>query len=316
MREIKQQCKTSLTVISSGILDQSKYLLLVFFVFMSLCGCNSGSGSDKSEPAEQFQYDSLSVADLQQTTELIQDRNLIPEEVSMVYQQSRQGSYGDQVEVRIYQYKLSGRVSYGAVVLPADFHHRQLPVAMRLAGLNQEDPEVKLDIYIEHSASFNMLMQDHIIIVPAFRGNHFELDETYASAGNFCDAFDGAADDSIALLNLVEQEIPQANTAKVLATGFSRGGNVALLADQRDNRIAMAIAITGPTDFYRQSVADMYQDQYLCQFLVGKNNDESKLAMLASSPVHFITHSSVVRIHHGTADTVVPIWNATQLQAP
>jgi dipeptidyl aminopeptidase/acylaminoacyl peptidase len=157
-----------------------------------------------------------------------------------------------------------------------------------------------------------------IKIVPAFRGRSMNYQgESWFSRGDFCDAYDGPADDSIAMLNVAASLFPEVDFRKVLVWGMSRGGNTALLMAIRDPRISTVIAAAGPVDFYRESARVMYEEQYECQFFDGKSEQESRERMLASSPLFFRPHANLedVFLHHAAQDEVVPVWNTHEIAA-
>ena len=139
----------------------------------------------------------------------------------------------------------------------------------------------------------------------------------FSSEGDFCDAYDGAADDAIALLNVAEELVPEANFEEVLVFGASRGGNTALLMGNRDRRVNTIIAMAPPVDFYWQPLVEAYGDQFACQFLEGKTVEQSRERMLLSSPLRFEMAEGVesVFLYHGTRDAIVPLWNSYEMAA-
>ena len=118
-------------------------------------------------------------------------------------------------------------------------------------------------------------------------------------------------------MNVVEANVPQADFSRLMARGGSRGGNIALLLAVRDPRVTVASAASAPTDFYRAEVAARYARQYQCQFIEGKTPEESRRRMLASSPLRFPILRNVNRVYldQGSADDVVPSWNAEEMAA-
>ena len=133
--------------------------------------------------------------------------------------------------------------------------------------------------------------------------------------GDFCDAYDGAADDAIAMLNVAESLFPEANFERVLAEGASRGGNTALLMGVRDARIDTIIAMAAPVDFYWDPLVDKYGEQYACQFLDGKTAEQARRKILQSSPLYFEAMANVedVFLFHGSRDEVVSLWNSLDI---
>lgn len=187
---------------------------------------------------------------------------------------------------------------------------------MDRAQIGQTDPVIAI---VRHSAMDvldwlkgpQQLLELAVFVIPVFRGRTLIYGEmAFEAEGDFCDAYDGAADDSIALLNVTAAEVPQADISRLMVRGVSRGGNVALL-------VAVAVAQSAPTDFYRQEVADHYEAQYRCQFLTGKTEAQSRQRMLASSLLRFPMKPPISRVYieHGEPDDVVPLWNAADGEA-
>ena len=275
------------------------------------CGGNEVSGP--TEGAASFSYQAVTPEDIEATRLALEQRNTSPEAIQLVEQDFFRSDAVDNQEIRIYQYQIDGVVRYGSVFLPPNYQGQSLPVVIMLEGLDQSNRELPVRGTLNFYQYYASQLGEFIAINPIFRGSFHQSSVRYESEGNFCDAYDGAADDAIALLNIVAQEIPEADTDTVLAVGGSRGGNVALLLGQRETRVKMSIDLAGPVDFYRQSVASHYQEQYQCQFFDGFNAQSAKMKMLASSPLHFVDRSPITRIHHAEKDSVVPIWNAMEM---
>ncbi len=97
--------------------------------------------------------------------------------------------------------------------------------------------------------------------------------------------------------------------------GGSRGGTIALLMGVRDSRVNTSSAGAAPVDFYREDLRIEYDDQYICWFLNGKSETESRQRMLASSPLYFAPNENLqnVFLYHGEQDEIVPSWNPVEM---
>ena len=182
-------------------------------------------------------------------------------------------------------------------------------------GLNQLSPAVDIN---KHSTipSLSRKLSSYIIVVPSYRGQSLIVDDrSYCSDGFFGDAFDGATDDALRLLEVALETVEGADSTQVAVYGISRGGTVSLLAASRDKRIKAAISQAGPVDFLRRDVFDRYNLQYRYQFLNGKATfEERRKHILRSSPLHFISgFEGSLLILHGTNDKTVPLWNAEEI---
>jgi dipeptidyl aminopeptidase/acylaminoacyl peptidase len=282
------------------------------FIFC-LSACDESDVKGPTVGTEFFNYETVTQEDIEVTVSAIEARNTSPENVTLAEQSYITTRYHNAQEIRVFEYQIEGQLKYATVIFPPDYEGQILPVAVLLDGLNQSDRQLQVEHTLDLYQYSSELLADFIVIIPIFRGTYHQSYDRYESEGNFCDAYDGAADDAVAAINLVSQEIPEANMDAILAVGGSRGGNVAYLLGQRDSRIAMSIAMAGPTDFYRQSAADQYNEQYQCQFFDSYTAQQAKEKMLASSPLHFIANSPITRIHHSKNDNVVPTWNAQEM---
>jgi dipeptidyl aminopeptidase/acylaminoacyl peptidase len=218
-------------------------------------------------------------------------------------------------DVRIYRHRVGANTHYGAVTIPKNALPGAVPVVVHADGLDQQNPVLNLDENLQMAGA---LLQGVVYVVPTFRGRSLVYKGvSYPADGDFCDAYDGATDDAIALLNVVAHEVLAADMDRVMARGGSRGGNTALLMAMRDARIKLALAIAAPVDFNRLEIRTRYGTQFHCQFIDNKSPEASRTRVLASSPLHFAVQPSVRRvfIFHGSLDDVVPVWNAAEMAA-
>lgn len=274
-----------------------------------LCACTGGGGKSPPEADARFSFPAPSASELESVQAAWAQRDLAVHDVEVVTTDTSSPDY----DVKIFKHRVAGKIHFGAVTIPKDAQPGSTPVGLHADGLDQHDPNMDLGTTL---AMAGELLRAVVFVVPTFRGRTLIYKGvTYAAEGDFCDAFDGAADDAIALLNVVEQEVPAANMDRVMVRGGSRGGNTALLLAIRDPRIKLALAISAPTDFNRLEVRVRYGDQYKCQFIDGKTPEQSRLRILASSPLYFPVLDTVrkVFIFHGSVDAVVAQWNAIEM---
>ena len=259
---------------------------------------------------DSFAFAPPTDAQLQAVQAIWSERDLAARDVVLVHQDDDHPAY----QVRIYEHRVEGRRHYGAITIPKSETRTSFPVVLYADGLDQSLPAMDVGAWMQGGAQY--VLDQAVFAIPVFRGRSLIYgDLSFDAEGDFCDAYDGATDDAIGLLNVVAAEISEADFSRLMARGQSRGGNVALLLAERDARVTVAAAQAAPTDFYRQEVADHYPAQYRCQFLTGKTEAQARERMLASSPLHFPIQPSVttVYIDHGEQDSVVPIWNAQEM---
>src|SRR5688572_21154729 len=263
-------------------------LLLAASLILSACG--GGGGGDGAGTGNNFVFAPPTPAQLEGIQTLWRTRDLAPRDVAVYYQDDTNAAY----QLRIYEHTVGGRRHYGVVTIPKGATG-SYPVVLFADGLDQSNPSMDMRRW---ELGAQARLGQFVYVLPVFRGRtliykHLSL----SAAGDFCDAYDGAADDAIALLNIVDAEIAAADFARFMARGGSRGGNVALLLGVRDARVTAVSAGSAPVDLYRQEVADRYSGQYRCQFFDGKNEQQSRERMLASSPLHFPMLPGVRRVY-------------------
>ena len=218
--------------------------------------------------------------------------------------------------MEIWQHTAEGRKHYGAILLPRDFQEGQsYPLLVWANGLNQRSPAVNLD----QSRTWKKValeLDQYFVIVPSFRGQALVVNaKRYCSDGFFGDAFTGAADDALRLLELSLDVFPEVDRSRLAVYGISRGGTVALLTARRNPNLRLAISQSGPTNFLLQSSWIRHGFQYKYQFLSHpKTVSEIRQHILRSSPHHFIdsTHHRLVVIQ-GVNDRIVPVVQARKL---
>ncbi|MEM7510617.1 MAG: prolyl oligopeptidase family serine peptidase [Bacteroidota bacterium] len=255
------------------------------------------------------QVDSAEVEDISQYWESFNLKSdSIWEEIRFMHRTNR--------ELRVVAHLADGDIHYGAIFLPKGYNENATyPVLLFAPGLNQVNPVVSIN---KHSTiwSLSRKFSSYIIVVPSYRGQSLIVDDrSYCSDGFFGDAFDGATDDALRLLEVAMETVNGADSTQVAVYGISRGGTVSLLAAARDKRIKAAISQVGPVDFLRKDVFDRYNLQYRYQFLNGEATfEERRKHILRSSPVHFIhDYENKLLILHGMNDKTVPLWNADEI---
>ena len=277
-------------------------------LLMGGCG-GGGSSSSGGTEAAGLTFPPLTQPQLSAVAQAIQSRDLSARDASVVFEETSANGYA----LRIVRHTVNGVPHYGVVTIPAIRPAGKLPVVVDLDGWADGNPPLDVD----RKASF-LLPQAYsaIFVVPAFRGRTVRhAGQSWTAGGDICDAFDGAATDTMALLNVLAATEPLADMSRVLVRGGSRGGSVALLLGQRDPRVKLVSAGAAPVDFYRQDAATGYGETYRCQFITGKTAEQSREAIIASSALHFPMLKSVVKVYldHGAIDEIVPLLNATEM---
>jgi dipeptidyl aminopeptidase/acylaminoacyl peptidase len=221
--------------------------------------------------------------------------------------------------LKMISYKVGSFKQYAALVTHETTE--TLPLRMYIGGFDLNNPVNGITLKFKEGDSG----KPFVFVMPALRGQALNItvnDINYTtpiSDGVHCDAFDGAADDAIALLNLVEQVVPGVDINRVAVRGGSRGATVALLVAERDRRVKFAIGVAGPTDLLGLTANSENDATYQCQFLSDLKNGsvtlaEARTKMIASSPLYFITRLPRVQLHLGDHDRIVPVSEGEKLK--
>ena len=208
-----------------------------------------------------------------------------------------------------------GRKHYSAVFLPKEYKPSQnYPLLLWANGLDQAHPQVELNNLFIKKVVDNL--EHHFVLVPSYRGQALvAYNKRYCSDGFFGDAFDGATDDALRLLNLVQNEYAGVDLNHLQVCGVSRGGTVALLMAARQPQLKSVVSIAGPVDFFTKTIYYKYGAQYKYQFLSYEASmPELRKKMLKSSPIYFISnYSNNLLLVQGKMDEVVSVENAERV---
>jgi hypothetical protein len=226
----------------------------------------------------------------------------------------------DDLTLKMISYDVSGLKEYAALLIPKS--DQKMPVRMYFDGFGYDVTVNSLKLVAGQSSS----AKPFIFAVPALRGQSLdiEINEIHytspLSEGEHCDAFDRAADDGIAMLNVIESMEPSADMNRVSVRGGSRGATVALLMGIRDSRVKKSVAVAGPANLLELTSAMVNDLTYRCQFLDNLVHKKYSVAqarhiMIASSPVFFARMLPSSQMHLATDDTIVPVSQGDELKA-
>jgi len=243
-------------------------------------------------------------------------RDLNPTDYSVVTENELlNGKY----KLKIVSYRVAGIKEYGALLIPET--DSLVPVRMFIGGFELNNSVNAITLASDTAATNSSF----ILAIPALRGQSLEITfngtlySSPLSEGDQCDAFDGATDDAIGFLNVIQQTESNADVNRTSVRGGSRGGTVALLAGIRDTRIKRVVDVAGPTDLLELSSLNENDKTYQCQFLDDLKNDQSTLdetrkKIIASSPLFFAEHLPLTQLHMGLNDEIVPVNQGYQLE--
>jgi dienelactone hydrolase len=245
-------------------------------------------------------------------------------------------------DVRIVSHQVHGDKHYGAILVPAGGSPACCGVIVEAHGIDANYGGFDL----ANLQTPNILSDDGaraVIVVPSFRGEELRINEaSYRSQGDPRDGWDGAADDAIALLNVALASTPEIDSERVCVFGKSRGGTVALLVGERDQRVDCVVDWAGPAEWFghmgtfgwtlREQVewamwenwppgrgwgsGSQFIDWFLADAIVGDGPDLATIRerILASSPLYFLDSLPAAEMHYGADDRFVPSGNANILE--
>jgi tetratricopeptide (TPR) repeat protein len=247
---------------------------------------------------------------------------------------------GIHTRVYIIHHLVHGFKHYGAVVIPDNHLESKKPAIIELKGVNPRYSPMDLNNGL---SSYRFLCMDaakFIYIVPSYRGEKLIFNsKEYLSEGDRADAYDGATDDAISLLNAAIKSFPQIDQDKIAVFGKSRGATVALLAGIRDKRIKCVLDWAGPVDWFNLmnelgytqeefvdaglinrstpfQVGGQFIEWYLLKNIQGKDGlAEARNRIIASSPLYFLSRLPLVQAHYGVEDGIVPMRNGMAIQS-
>lgn len=237
---------------------------------------------------------------------------------------------------RIVSHVVDNNRHYGGIIVPETDQMEKLPVLIYLEGFDQQFPAVWIN-------QKNLLLKQvnerywhkFVIVIPSFRGQTLYFNDSsgnisqYKSEGERNDAFDGAAEDALGLLNVAFETTENVDKDRIMVVGYSRGGTVGLLMAQRDPSIKWVLNTVGPLDFgastlfqrtfdiklLEEGIKSDYKiptnlgEQYVYFFLEKMKKGQASLEtvrkrIILSSPYYFTSRLSNTKIqmHYGTED--------------
>lgn len=240
------------------------------------------------------------------------------------YRLEATGIDGNGALYNVFSHLVDGQRHYAALRFPRNYVAGQPHAAVVVChgGLN--------GVTVEEASNFLLALpglcveDDCFLIIPSFRGEMLgtSFGGNFQSGGTPSFA-DRDVDDTRSMLSVVLANHPEVDHARIGAWGISRGGAVALLLSQRDDRIRRVVDIFGFTDLSLPSVqieVDLILNQGVTPAGIGRvvyesavypwltgalTLDEARLAWIRRSPCYFAEDLAPVQAHHGLQDTQV-----------
>ena len=312
-------------------------LFLPFVAILLLAGCEVSNSVDPIENEEKLVggvnltevFAEPTQAEIQSVLTDWASRNPVAADVNVLVQETISVGTGTPATLSIVSHVVDGQTHYGAVIQPDGLANGAAPMLVYAHGGDQGvsvDGEALLLLSL-----FPDLASQFVYVVPSFRDEPLSYKgQTWQSDGP-ASPWDRDVDDTFALIDAATTIAPAADPTRVAVLGFSRGAGVGMLMSARSQSIQQVLGFFGPTDFYGpfvQEVAteilqgsprqlpglDFMSETYLQPYQAGDVSLETiRFELAKRSAVLFADRLSKIQIHHGTADTVVPVSQAQRM---
>jgi Putative esterase len=180
------------------------------------------------------------------------------------------------------------------------------------------------------------IKDNFFIVLPSYRAERLDARALNPAnpalefmSGGTASVLNYDVDDVITSLNVVLKKIKQADKLRVAAYGTSRGGAVTLLLDARDPRIRRTVDMFGGANMMLTQpvmeatpcgaptgnpILNQLLDNVICPYRSGTmSTHDARVELVRRSAVFFTSGLFRLQIHHGTADTTVPIAHSISL---
>lgn len=234
----------------------------------------------------------------------------------------------DTLRVLVLSHRVGGVLHHGAALVPVGSGPGSLPVLLYLHGGDRGVDVLEPALVARELGALGTRLA---YVVPSFRSETLRVGgRTWLSEGE-PSPWDRDVDDTLALLRVALEAVPEADGGRIAALGQSRGAAVAMLAAVREPAIARVVELFGPTDFFSPWVRGIVEailagsppqlpglDALDAAFLQPWVRGELDLAplrleLLRRSPARFAADLPLLQVHHGTEDSVVPVAQAERL---
>jgi pimeloyl-ACP methyl ester carboxylesterase len=279
-------------------------------------------------------------AEIERVRQRWSERDLSPQQVATITTETLELAHGT-MEARVIRHEVHGDVHFGTVFVPPGAAPGSLAVVIDARGVNPTYTPHDISAGTKTLTALGPPQRGFAFLVPGFRGNTQILNgNEYVSGGDASDAWDGATDDALAFLNAALSVTPEADPDKVAIIGYSRGGTVALLAGERDDRIDLVLNVVGPVDHFVamdsflgftevEVLADALRegtiptpteeggqnwDHFFDRIEGGESLADARARMIASSPLYFAEDLPETHSYYGAEDRSVPLANPTALR--
>lgn len=310
------------------------YLLLIIFL---LAGCEVSNSVDPVEEDIQIVggvnltevFAEPTDAEIQSVLADWAGRNPVASNVNVIRQESVILSNQVPATVSIVSHEVEGVLHYGAVIAPDGLVAGSAPVLVYAHG---GDGGVSVDGEALLLLSLFPDLAPHFVhVIPSFRNEPLTFQgQTWQSEGP-ASPWDKDVDDAFALIDAATIVAPAADPSRIAVLGMSRGAGVGMLMAARSESVRQVLGFFGPTDFFGPFVQevvveilegnprqlpglDYLADEFMLPYQAGELSlEDLRSQLVRRSPVLFLDRINNLQIHHGTADSIVPVSQAQRM---
>ncbi len=236
---------------------------------------------------------------------------------------------GSPTTLRIVSHQVADIRHYGAIVVPDRADADRLPIMVFAHG-GDDGVSVESTLLIL-TIALGEMRDDFVYVIPSYRDEPLEYGDRIWRSEGPASPWDRDVDDTLALVDLAMETIPEASSDRYFVVGVSRGGGVAMLMGIRDARIAGIITFFGPTDFQNEWARDIasllvrgvtvdlpgveyLRRTYVVPWWTGDVSlQDARLALIRRSAVLFAEDLPPLQVHHGDMDGVVSVTQAESM---
>lgn len=254
-----------------------------------------------------------------------------PEAQNVVVESQQSVLLGGQfpASLSIVSHDVDGVTHYGAVVVPDGLAAGSAPILVYAHG---GDSGVSVDgEFLLLMGLFPDLATQFVHVVPSFRDEPLTFNGQVWQSDGPPSPWDRDVDDVFALIDAATDLAPAADPSRIAVLGLSRGAGVGMLMSARSANVERVLAFFGPTDFFGpfvQEVAtevlegnprqlpglDYMSEAWIMPYQAGTVSlDALRAELIRRSPALFTDRIASLQIHHGTADTIVPVSQAQRM---
>lgn len=238
-------------------------------------------------------------------------KDFSPERIQVEYSEIH--ANGD--SLKVISHLVNGKKHYGLIRLPKGINVKEAPLLLGLYGGGTDVDVLKTDdIFRLSTTRCRQLLNNYISIMPSFRGNILRGEKfCFRSEGYAGDAWLGAAEDAVAMLEVVKSMYNNTGNNNVLAKGVSRGATVALIVGALTDKLDYIIANSTHSNFLDQQTLqlEIVGSAYSKAFYTPKATPAIiRNRVLASSPYFFVKYLPPFELHQNSEDHKTTIRHA------